>query len=121
MLALQRKSSLSVVANGVLSKLTPVGGIATDGTHTNHLTETTGFGGEIYTDPTRELYHKLGMTIGSVKTTPAGEERRSYLRGGFWAGIVQSLLVSLEKVEVNTQLITFPLFVLRKDLYLTQV
>ncbi|KAF4598577.1 hypothetical protein EYR38_006981 [Pleurotus pulmonarius] len=54
--------------------------------------ETTGFGGEIYTDPTRELYHKLGMTIGSVKTTPAGEEKRSYLRGGFWAGIVQSLL-----------------------------
>ncbi|KAF7428642.1 hypothetical protein PC9H_007869 [Pleurotus ostreatus] len=54
--------------------------------------ETTGFSGEIYVDPTRELYHKLGMTIGSVKGTPAGEERRSYLRGGFWTAVGQGLL-----------------------------
>ncbi|CAA7269852.1 unnamed protein product [Cyclocybe aegerita] len=46
-----------------------------------HYTETTKFTGAIYADPSRELYHALGMTIENLQRTPAGEERPSYLRG----------------------------------------
>ncbi|KAF8636749.1 hypothetical protein AX16_010953 [Volvariella volvacea WC 439] len=41
--------------------------------------ETTGFNGRILADPTRELYQSLGMTIQTIRRTPAGEERKSYL------------------------------------------
>ena len=41
--------------------------------------ENTGFFGEIYADPTRALYHTLGMTIESLALTPKGEEKKSYV------------------------------------------
>lgn len=42
--------------------------------------EKTGFKGAIYADPTRKVYHALGMDIEKLATTPAGEKKRSYIR-----------------------------------------
>ncbi|KAH6910932.1 AhpC/TSA antioxidant enzyme-domain-containing protein [Coprinopsis sp. MPI-PUGE-AT-0042] len=41
----------------------------------------TGFKGPIYADPSRALYHTLGMTYVNLETTPAGEAKPSYLDG----------------------------------------
>ncbi|KAF9477037.1 hypothetical protein BDN70DRAFT_881682 [Pholiota conissans] len=47
-------------------------------------TEMTKFEGPIYADPTRTLYHTLGMDVETLKGTPKGETKRSYLTvGGF--------------------------------------
>lgn len=43
--------------------------------------ENTGFLGPIYADPSRGVYHALGMTHESLKTTPSGESKPSYLAG----------------------------------------
>ncbi|KAI5120579.1 hypothetical protein M0805_002529 [Coniferiporia weirii] len=39
----------------------------------------TGFKGEIYADPSREMYRKLDMTIETLSGAPAGEQKRSYV------------------------------------------
>ncbi|KAJ2914926.1 hypothetical protein MD484_g5483, partial [Candolleomyces efflorescens] len=41
----------------------------------------TGFKGAIYADPTRDLYHELGMTLETLSTTPSGQPKPSYLDG----------------------------------------
>ncbi|KAJ3574268.1 hypothetical protein NP233_g1869 [Leucocoprinus birnbaumii] len=38
------------------------------------------FKGAMYADPSRNLYHALGMDIEKLATTPAGEAKRSYIR-----------------------------------------
>ncbi|EKM61529.1 uncharacterized protein PHACADRAFT_190701 [Phanerochaete carnosa HHB-10118-sp] len=42
--------------------------------------DNTGFRGPIYADPTRALYHHFGL-IENLNTTPADEEKKSYLAG----------------------------------------
>ncbi|KAF7981342.1 hypothetical protein HWV62_33787 [Athelia sp. TMB] len=56
----------------------------------NYL-ELTDFRGEIYADPTRSLYHTLGMTIESLQQTPAGETKKSYLRTGAITNALKSI------------------------------
>ncbi|KAG7095672.1 hypothetical protein E1B28_006389 [Marasmius oreades] len=45
----------------------------------SHYAERTGFSGKIYAEPTRVLYRSLGMDIETLATTPADQERPSYL------------------------------------------
>ncbi|KAL5519655.1 hypothetical protein ACEPAH_1338 [Sanghuangporus vaninii] len=45
----------------------------------NDYKKNTGFTGNIYADPSRELYRKLGMTTENLKTTPTGQKKRSYV------------------------------------------
>ncbi|THU82749.1 hypothetical protein K435DRAFT_784502 [Dendrothele bispora CBS 962.96] len=47
-----------------------------------HYAEETGFKGKIYAEPTRTIYHELRMNSGGLDGTPAGEERRTYLKRG---------------------------------------
>ncbi|KAF9528131.1 hypothetical protein CPB83DRAFT_854953 [Crepidotus variabilis] len=44
----------------------------------DHFREMTGFKGNIYTNPSRDLFRAFGMTT-TTQTTPAGETRKSYL------------------------------------------
>ena len=61
------------------------------GFYSNFLaTEMTGFKGDIFADPSRELYHKLGMTTENLKFTPAGQEKKSYVPSSFWLNVVKS-------------------------------
>ncbi|ETW86562.1 hypothetical protein HETIRDRAFT_307693 [Heterobasidion irregulare TC 32-1] len=53
--------------------------------------ETTSFQGDIYADPTRKLYHALGMTIETLNQTPAGQEKRSYLQDGLFTNVLKSI------------------------------
>ncbi|TFY55937.1 hypothetical protein EVG20_g9131 [Dentipellis fragilis] len=53
--------------------------------------DTTGFKGEIFADPDRTLYRALGMTTETLKGTPSGEKRRSYLK----EGILKNALTSI--------------------------
>ncbi|KAK0188304.1 AhpC/TSA antioxidant enzyme-domain-containing protein [Armillaria mellea] len=53
--------------------------------------ESTKFLGNIYADPTRKLYHALGMDIENLAATPAGKERRSYLKLGIFSNAVSSI------------------------------
>ncbi|PBK87150.1 hypothetical protein ARMGADRAFT_939327 [Armillaria gallica] len=53
--------------------------------------ESTKFPGHIYADPTRKLYHSLGMDIENLAVTPAGKERRSYLKLGIFSNAVSSI------------------------------
>ncbi|SJL12006.1 uncharacterized protein ARMOST_15422 [Armillaria ostoyae] len=53
--------------------------------------ESTKFPGHIYADPTRKLYHALGMDIENLAATPAGKERRSYLKLGIFSNAVSSI------------------------------
>ncbi|KAG6810528.1 hypothetical protein H0H92_011446 [Tricholoma furcatifolium] len=53
--------------------------------------ETTGFTGPIYADPSRALYHALGMTITNLETTPSGEQRKSYLTKGVLSNAMSSI------------------------------
>lgn len=43
------------------------------------MLENAPFNGDIYAEPTRELYHKLGMTTETLAGTPKGEQKRSYV------------------------------------------
>ncbi|KAI0789383.1 hypothetical protein C8Q75DRAFT_158108 [Abortiporus biennis] len=61
----------------------------------NAYAETTKFKGPIYTDPSRSLYRLLKLVDSNLKTTPAGQERKSYLYnlpfirvlfGSLWSG-----------------------------------
>ncbi|KAF8837370.1 hypothetical protein BDN67DRAFT_205350 [Paxillus ammoniavirescens] len=45
----------------------------------------------IYADPSRKLYHALGMTIESLALTPAGEPRKSYLQKGDTVNALRSI------------------------------
>jgi hypothetical protein len=58
-----------------------------------HVIETTGFQGTIYADPSRQLYHALGMDIENIAGTPAGEKKRSYLTTGRFANAMISIWV----------------------------
>ncbi|KAG5636393.1 hypothetical protein H0H81_008227 [Sphagnurus paluster] len=58
--------------------------------------ETTKFTGQIYANPSRALYHALGMNIENFKLTPSGEERRSYVKGTFTA-VIQSIKGALAR------------------------
>ena len=56
--------------------------------------ETTDFKGDVYADPSRTLYHTLGL-VNSFDRTPAGQEKRSYLSKSFVGNLVRSLWVRL--------------------------
>lgn len=60
------------------------------------LIETTGFTGTIYADPTRDLYHALGMDIESLKMAPS-DQRKSYLRSGTLSNALRSIWVGKHK------------------------
>ncbi|GLB43806.1 putative ahpC/TSA antioxidant enzyme [Lyophyllum shimeji] len=53
--------------------------------------ESTRFHGPIYADPSRALYHTLGMTVENLSGTPAGQERRSYLTKNPIVNAMQSI------------------------------
>lgn len=67
--------------------------IVTRGLHSGASSEITGFQGSIFADPGRTLYHALGMDIENLSGTPAGEQRRSYRKKGFFANVVLSIWV----------------------------
>ncbi|KAF9445750.1 hypothetical protein P691DRAFT_734467 [Macrolepiota fuliginosa MF-IS2] len=50
----------------------------------------TGFTGPIYADPSRKVYHALGMNIERLAVTPASEKKRSYLRKNAVVGALLS-------------------------------
>jgi len=54
-----------------------------------HYLETTGFHGQIYADPTRKLYHTLGM-ITNLDITPQGVPRKSYLQYSVFVNALRS-------------------------------
>jgi len=45
--------------------------------------EATGFTGQIYANPSRDIYRALGMTYETLSGTPSGEQKRSYVKGAF--------------------------------------
>ncbi|KAJ3502830.1 hypothetical protein NMY22_g18453 [Coprinellus aureogranulatus] len=47
----------------------------------NHYKETSGFKGDIYADPSREVFRAMGMTLENLKLNPPEEPRASYLGG----------------------------------------
>ncbi|KAG6915938.1 hypothetical protein DXG01_009204 [Tephrocybe rancida] len=53
--------------------------------------EKTKFTGPIYADPTRTLYRALGMNIEKLEGTPAGQERKSYLKEGAMTNALKSI------------------------------
>ncbi|KAJ7591520.1 hypothetical protein C8J56DRAFT_565890 [Mycena floridula] len=56
----------------------------------NFYAEKTGFKGPIYAEPTTKLLKSLGMEVSTVKGTPAGEKRSSYLKKGPLANALSS-------------------------------
>ncbi|KAF8983685.1 AhpC/TSA antioxidant enzyme-domain-containing protein [Cyathus striatus] len=57
-----------------------------------NYSETTGFPDVgIYADPKRDVYHALGMTTETLKGTPSGEQKKSYLT----MGVVKNALLSI--------------------------
>lgn len=71
-----------------------------DSSHITQIQETTGFNGDIYADPSRELYHKLGMTTENLKTTPAGQQKRSYVPG-MVSNVLKSIWASSFHVPIR--------------------
>jgi len=57
--------------------------------------ERTGFKGAIYADPTRSVYHALGMNMERLATTPANEKKRSYIRENAFSNILSSIWVPI--------------------------
>lgn len=57
--------------------------------------ETTGFEGEIYADPTRNLYHAFGMTIETLAGTPKDQEKKSYMPNSFMKNVFSSIIASV--------------------------
>ncbi|TFK66430.1 hypothetical protein BDN72DRAFT_961750 [Pluteus cervinus] len=53
--------------------------------------ETTTFQGELYADPSRDVYHALGMDIENMKGTPSNEQRKSYLTLGALSSALMSI------------------------------
>jgi len=71
--------------------------------------ETAGYQGPIYADPSRELYRTLGMNIETFATTPAGQQKRSYLTMNPLANTIQSIwasLISFQSLPDVSDLIT---------------
>jgi hypothetical protein len=56
----------------------------------NYL-EITGFQGQMFADPTRKLYHALGMTAESLRLTPADVAKKSYIRSGLLSNVIRSI------------------------------
>ncbi|KAI0066751.1 hypothetical protein BV25DRAFT_1868301 [Artomyces pyxidatus] len=56
----------------------------------NYKSETE-FEGEIFANPDRKLYRALGMTIENLDGTPAGTQKRSYLKDGLFKVTVKSI------------------------------
>ncbi|KAJ8082192.1 hypothetical protein AAF712_001821 [Marasmius tenuissimus] len=56
-----------------------------------HYATSTGFLGKMYAEPTRELYHALGMDIETLATTPTNQEKRSYIVGSAPKRVLTSL------------------------------
>ncbi|RPD66482.1 hypothetical protein L227DRAFT_649199 [Lentinus tigrinus ALCF2SS1-6] len=52
--------------------------------------ETTDFKGPVYADPSRGLYNAFGLTQ-NLDTTPAGEEKRSYLGRSYIGNVMKSI------------------------------
>ncbi|KAF8621930.1 hypothetical protein AX15_007396 [Amanita polypyramis BW_CC] len=55
--------------------------------------ESANFSGVIYADPSRELYHTLGMTMETLARTPTGQTKRSYLTTSMFSNVIQSIWV----------------------------
>ncbi|KAF8621928.1 hypothetical protein AX15_007396 [Amanita polypyramis BW_CC] len=53
--------------------------------------ESANFSGVIYADPSRELYHTLGMTMETLARTPTGQTKRSYLTTSMFSNVIQSI------------------------------
>ena len=62
---------------------------------TTNLEENANFKGQLFADPTRTLYHALGMDIENLQRTPKGQARPSYISVGPIRDLVQSLWVNL--------------------------
>ncbi|KAI0807773.1 AhpC/TSA antioxidant enzyme-domain-containing protein [Fomes fomentarius] len=56
----------------------------------NNYREITDFKGSVYADPSRALYSTFGM-VENLGTTPAGQEKRSYLGRSLFGNILKSL------------------------------
>lgn len=63
-------------------------------------TETTGFQGSIYADPSRKLYNVLGMDIENLKVTPAGEQKRSYIKTSGLVNAITSIWVRISSYQL---------------------
>lgn len=63
------------------------------------LTETTGFIGDVYANPSRSLYKALGL-VENLQKTPAGQNKRSYLTKGLLSNIFQSIMVSIGSCNI---------------------
>ena len=57
------------------------------------MKEQTGFSGDVYADPSRDLYQAFGL-IENLKGTPTGQSRRSYLTRGVLGNVFKSIWVS---------------------------
>ncbi|KAJ8521997.1 hypothetical protein ONZ45_g1349 [Pleurotus djamor] len=53
--------------------------------------EITGFQGDVYANPTRDVYRALGMTIETLQATPSGATKRSYITEGRFSNIYTSI------------------------------
>jgi len=63
--------------------------------------EFTGFpSSKIYADPSRKVFHGLGMNIESLARTPAGQKRRSYLTENFMKGALWSTWRTLMNISL---------------------
>ena len=63
--------------------------------HLTKLQETAKFNGQFFADPSRKLYHALGMDIENTERTPKGQQRPSYLTLSPISNIMQSLWVTI--------------------------
>ena len=61
----------------------------------NQPQENAKFKGRFFADPTRDLYHALGMDIETLERTPKGQAKPSYISIGPIRDIMQSLWVNL--------------------------
>jgi len=62
--------------------------------------DVTGFQGTILADPTRKLYHTLGMTTRNLRLAPAGAPKSSYLSSGNWSNAMRSIWRALPNLSL---------------------
>ncbi|PPQ82516.1 hypothetical protein CVT26_013011 [Gymnopilus dilepis] len=75
--AMEKAAQLEVLdARGEKHKF---GSLLGDGKTIVVFIKSTNFTWPIYTDPTRKLYHTLGMDVENLEKTPPGQEKKSYL------------------------------------------
>ncbi|KAF7351043.1 Thioredoxin-like protein AAED1 [Mycena sanguinolenta] len=53
--------------------------------------ENTGFKGPMFADSARKLYFALGMDIQTTATTPADQQKASYVSEGYWSNLWKSI------------------------------